>query len=146
MGVSDLVKTADAGDDRPTARHPSLYAREIEHVAEKDEPDPTGAVQLLGEVLDETRERDRSVELIGCSMRVARQMDVTDEDEDLATRACYVVILRGVAILRCSLALEVCSPSALALATRFCARRLEVVAGAPLSRSARPHWWRTHPR
>ena len=64
MGDSDLVKTAEAGDDRPTARHSRLDAREIEHVAEDDQPDPSAAVQLPGEVLDETRERDRSVVLV----------------------------------------------------------------------------------
>ena len=64
MGDSDLVKTPGACDDRFTAGHSRVDAREIEHVAEDDQPDPSDAVYLLGEVLDEARERDRSVVLL----------------------------------------------------------------------------------
>jgi hypothetical protein len=96
MSLRNRLEPLDAGGNDPAGAHSRIESGQIEHVAQDDESNP-GAhdSQLPLEVLDEPREYGRRAMLVRGRARVLRQMEVTDNDDDLAAGDRYVRVPPG---------------------------------------------------
>ena len=79
----------------PFWSHARLEARQVEHVAQDHKAHPrAGVAKFAGQVLDETGECERRIELVRWTS-VPRQVEIADEDKDLVARLSYVRVASG---------------------------------------------------